>query len=146
MKMNGLDSKHYWVSFFIVSFCLSLLTSLTMYIFGYFVFKIEFFTETSAPLIWVMFVGWAIAQIAMTSFVQIFIDNSKTATIIGYILSIFSTLIGEVLATLIFPQPMTFPLLLLLYPPFALCRIIYHLGLSCSNNTGCYQSIYGLDS
>lgn len=144
--MNGLDSKHYWVSFFIVSFFLSLLTSLTMYVFGYFVFEIEFFTETSAPLIWIIFVGWAIAQIAMTSFVQIFIDNSKTATIVGYILSIFSTLIGEVLATLIFPQPMTFPLPLLLYPPFALCRIIYYLGWSCSNNTGCYQSISGLEA
>jgi len=40
MKMNGLDSKHYWVSFFIVSFLLSLLTSLTMYVFGAFVFEI----------------------------------------------------------------------------------------------------------
>ena len=38
MKMNGLDSKHYWVSFFIMSFLLSMLTSLTMYLFGVFVF------------------------------------------------------------------------------------------------------------
>lgn len=144
MKMNGLDSKHYWVSFFIVSFFLSLVTSLTIYIFGVFVFEIEFFTDTSPIIIWTMFVGWAIAQIAMTSFFQIFINNSKTASIVGYVLSIFSTLIGEVLATLIFPLPMTFPLPLLLYPPFALCRIFYYLGWSCSNNTGCYRSISGL--
>ena len=45
-------------------------------------------------LIWVTYIGWAIAQIALTSFVQIFISNSKTATIVGYLLSIFSTIIG----------------------------------------------------
>ena len=82
----------------------------------------------------------------MTSLVQIFINNSKTATIVGYIISIFSTLIGEVIATLIFPLPMTFPYALLLYPPFALCRIIYYLGWSCSNNTGCYRSLAGLEA
>lgn len=94
MKMNGLDSKHYWVGFFIVSFVLSMLSSLAMYFFGVFVFKIKFFTESSGGLIIAVMVGWAIAQIGMTSLVQIFINNSKTATIVGYILSLFSNLIG----------------------------------------------------
>lgn len=43
---------------------------------------------------WVMLIGWAIAQIGMTNFVQIFISNAKSATIVGYVLSIFSTLLG----------------------------------------------------
>ena len=34
MKMNGLDSKHYWINYFIVSFLLCMLTSFNMYIFG----------------------------------------------------------------------------------------------------------------
>ena len=94
MKMNGLDVKHYWVNFFIVSFILSMLTSLNMYIFGTLVIDITFFRQTSTVVIWVVFVGWSIAQISLTSFVQIFISNSKTATIVGYLLSIFSTIIG----------------------------------------------------
>lgn len=96
-------------------------------------------------MLWVVFVGWAIAQIALTSLVQIFINNSKTATIVGYLLSIFSTIIGEVISTLIFPLPMTLPLPMLLYPPFALCRIIYYMGWNCSDTRGCYQSLSGID-
>lgn len=81
-----------------------------------------------------MFIGWAIAQISMTSFVQIFINSSKTATIIGYILSIFSTLIGVTLCTVVFPYPMKMPFYLLCYPPFALSRIVFHIGLACSDS------------
>ena len=94
MKMNGLDSKHYWINYFIVSFLLSMVTSFNMYIFGAYIIGIDFFEQTSPLLIWVTFIGWAISQIALTSFVQIFISNSKTATIVGYLLSIFSTIIG----------------------------------------------------
>ena len=43
MKMNGLDSKHYWVNFFLISFLLSMITSLNMYIFGTFIIDITFF-------------------------------------------------------------------------------------------------------
>ena len=144
MKMNGLDSKHYWINYFIVSFLLCMLTSLNMYIFGAYIIDITFFQQTSFMLIWLTFIGWAIAQVALTSFVQIFISNSKTATIVGYLLSIFSTIIGEVISTIIFPLPLRMPFGLLLYPPFALCRIIYYMGWSCSETTGCYRSLEGM--
>jgi hypothetical protein len=142
MKMNGLDPKHYWVNFFIVSFILSMITSSIMYLVGAFLVDITFFKDTSFSVLWLTFVGWAIAQIALTSLVQIFINNSRTATIVGYLLSIFSTIIGEVLSTLIFPIPMTLPLPMLLYPPFALCRIVYYMGWNCSDTRGCYQSLF----
>jgi hypothetical protein len=135
MKMNGLDPRHYWINFFFVSFSLSMLTSLNMYIFGTWIIEIPYFMNTSACLLWIIFIGWAIAQIAMTSLFQIFIDNSKTATIIGYILSIFSTLVGMVLSSVIFPYPMKFPTTLLMYPPFALSRAIFHLGVACSGTS-----------
>lgn len=80
-----------------------------------------------------MFIGWAIAQVSMASIFQIFINSSKTATIVGYILSIFSTLIGVTICTVIFPYPMTLPLLLILYPPFGLSRIVFHLGMACAD-------------
>ena len=90
-------------------------------------------------------IGWAIAQIAMTNFVQIFINNGKSATIIGYLLSIFSTLVGECIAVFIYAYPLQIPFGLLLYPPFCLCRIIYLMGLACSSS-GCYSSILNSDS
>ena len=94
MKMNGLNIKYYWISTFIVNFLLSITTFFVFYIFGYFVIGLSFFRETGTILFWIILVGWAIAQISLTNFVQIFLNNAKSATIVGYLLSIFSTLVG----------------------------------------------------
>jgi hypothetical protein len=94
MRMNGLKIKYYWICTFIFNFLLSMITFSIFYIFGKYVLGLSFFIQTSGVLLWVMLIGWGIAQISMTNFVQIFIRNAKSATIIGYILSIFSTLIG----------------------------------------------------
>ena len=144
--MNGLDSKHYWVNFFMVNFILSMVTSLNMFIFGRYIIDIAFFKETSFVLLWIIFIGWAIAMISLTSFVQIFINNSKTATIVGYLLYIFSNLLGGVLVMAIFPYPMKIPTYLLMFPPFALGRIVYHLGWACADTSGCFQSVFTLNS
>lgn len=145
MKMNGLDMKYYWINFFAVSFFMSLFTSLVMYLVAIFIIDITFFTQTSAFVIWMMFTVWAIAQTSMTTFVQVFINNSKTATIVGYILSIFSTLVGIAISTVIFPVPFKLPIYLMIYPPFALNRIVYHLGLACADTRECYKSFIDLD-
>lgn len=140
MRMNGLKLKYYWLCTFIFSFGLSIITFLIFYIFGTYVLELSFFTQTSAVFMWVMFIGWAVAQIGMTNFVQIFIRNGKSATIVGYILSIFSTLLGETIAVAVYADPLKMPLWLLAYPPFALCRIIYIMGIACSSS-GCYSSL-----
>lgn len=144
MRMNGLNIKYYWVSTFIFNFCLSLITFFIFFAFGRYVLALTFFTQTDAGLMWLTLVGWAIAQISMTNFVQIFISNGKSATIIGYLLSIFSTLVGEVIAVFIYAYPLQVPTLMLFYPPFSLCRIIYLMGLACST-TGCYSSVFNSD-
>jgi hypothetical protein len=89
---------------------------------------------------WILLIGWAIAQISLTNLVQIFLKNSKSASILGYILSIFSTLVGETISMGVYPDPLRMPFVLLLYPPFSLCRIIYIMGIACSS-TGCYSSL-----
>lgn len=134
MKMNGLNIKLYWVNFFIVSFLLTFITSLLMYLTALYVLDITFFTNTSSVIIWAVFIGWAIAQVSLTSFIQIFINNSKTATIVGYFISIFSTLIGVTLCSVVFPYPKHLPFLLLFYPPFALSRVVYLIGLACAES------------
>lgn len=140
MRMNGLKIKYYWISTFIFNFMLSLVTFTIFYVFGTYILKLSFFTSTSGMLMWVMLIGWGIAQIGMTNLVQIFIASGKSATIIGYILSIFSTLLGETIAVAVYADPLVMPTWLLLYPPFALCRIIYIMGIACSSS-GCYTSI-----
>lgn len=139
MRMNGLKLKYYWICTFFFNFLISMVTFAIFYIFGAFVLDISFFS-TSWVLLWVIFIGWAIAQISMTNFIQIFITNGRSATIIGYILSIFSSLLGETISVTVYADPLTMPTSLLLYPPFALCRIIYHIGIACSSN-GCFRHI-----
>lgn len=106
MKMNGLDANIFWVNFMLVSLLLSFLTSLNMYIFGCYIIEVPFFADTTPSVIWLLFGGWAIAQAAMASLFQVFLDSARTSTIIGYVLSIFSTLVAMALSTVIFPYPM----------------------------------------
>lgn len=145
MKMNGLEMRCYWVNFFVVSLFMGLAASLFMFVIGRYVIEVTFFVSTGGMLLWSVFLGWAIAQVSLAALVQVFIDSAKAATIVGYILSIFSTLVGVAISTVIFPSPMTLPLLLVLYPPFALSRIVFHLGVACADSRECYRSFAGID-
>lgn len=144
MRMNGLDLKYYWVNTFIFNFLISLITFSIFYGFGFFVLELQFFTETNPIVLWIILIGWGIAQIAMTNLVQIFISNGKSATIIGYLLSIFSALIGETIAVFVYSLPMVVPNWLLMFPPFTLCRSFYLLGMACAT-TGCVNNLRYLD-
>ena len=144
MRMNGLNIKYYWVNMFFFNFLVSMFTFSLFYIFGYFVLQLQFFTDTNALLMWLLLVAWAIAQISMTSFVQIFISNAKSATIIGYLLSIFSSLVGETLCVFVYSSPLLVPNWLLLYPPVSLCRAFYLIGMACSTN-GCIKRIENMN-
>lgn len=145
MRMNGLKIKYYWISTFLFNFILSMAAFSVFYIFGTYVLELTFFTQTSSAFMWVVLIGWAIAQIGMTNLVQIFIRNAKSATIIGYLLSVFSTLLGETISVAVYSDPQIMPFWLLAYPPFSLCRIIYKMGIACSS-TGCYKSLFDISS
>lgn len=139
MKMNGLNINYYWINFFLFNFTLSMLTCLGLFLIGKYLFIIPYFSETNWLILWSVFITWSIAQISLTSLVQIFIDSSKSATIIGYLLSIFSTLIGETISGVVYPLPSEMPLLLLFYPPFALCRALKLIGYACANHSSCFK-------
>ena len=144
MRMNGLNIKYYWINMFIFNFLVSIATFSLFYIFGYFVLSLQFFTDTSPLLMWLILIGWAIAQISMTSLVQIFISNAKSATIVGYLLSIFSSLVGETIVVFVYSSPLLVPNWLFLYPPIALCRSFYLMGMACSTS-GCIKNLENMD-
>jgi len=145
MRMNGLIMRYYWIAFFIFNFLLSLLSCTILFLAGRFILEITFFTETSCSILFTLFVGWSIAQVSLTTFAQIFINNAKTATIIGYLLSIFSGLVSQAISTVVYPYPARLPLGMLMYPPLALARGIYLIGYSCANNSSCYQDLNHVD-
>jgi hypothetical protein len=141
----------YWAVTFLYNFCLSVITFTTFYVFGRWIFGLSYFIETSGLLMAIIMLGWALSQISLANLVQVFISKAKTATIIGYVLAIFITLVGEALAVGIFAMPLIMPLCnniidldLRLYPSISLCRLFYKMAFACSNGS-CYQSIYEID-
>ena len=142
--MNGLNVKYYWVNFFLFNYLLSLITFLTFYIFGRFVMQLSLFYNTSFVVMWSVLLTWGIAQISLTMLVQIFLNDAKSATIIGYLLSIFSTIAGQPISIVIYPYPTPLPWGLILYPPMALCRAFGMISVACSNDA-CYKSIFSID-
>lgn len=145
MKMNGLNVKYYWVSSFIFNFIITFVMLITFYAFGRFYLQLTMFVETSSVVFWLLLIGWAISLISMTNLVQIFINSAKSATIIGYLLSIFSCFVSQAITTFIYAYPQTVPIPLLFYPPFALCRAIYLIGYNCASNSLCYKDISHVD-
>jgi len=105
MKLNGLSIVHYWFVVFIFNLLLSSITFTTFFVFGKYILKLSYFTETSSVLIITILFGWSLSQIGMANFFQVFINKAKTATIIGYIVSIFTSLLGQALSAGIYPVP-----------------------------------------
>lgn len=134
MKMNGLCMRYYWINFFVFNFIISLSSAFLFFIFGKYVFHIVLFTGTNWVILWTLFLGWTIAQISSAAFLQIFINNSKVATIFGYVYSFFGCVIGSALNTLIFPYPVYIGLPWMLAPILVLSRGVYLIGAACSNN------------
>ena len=145
MKMNGLLMRYYWINFFLFNNLVSLISCGLLYFMGRYIFNIQFFVHTGWDIIWILFFGWSISQVSMTAFMQIFINSSKAATIIGYLLSIFSTIVGQAMCTLIFPFPTHLPKILQAFPPFALSRGVYLIGNSCANHSSCYRDLHNIN-
>ena len=155
MKMNGMRITNYWVVNFSFNYIIYSVTILVFLLFGSFVVKLQFFTQTNTLLMCLLFGGWGISQIALAFFIQVFISKARTATIWGYLLSIWTVLWGITLNLAVFPYPQEMPWYILLYPHFALTRAIYNLSYNCgyykcvesfsevsSELSGCLASLY----
>ena len=134
MKMNGMSMRNYWLVTFLFNLFLSFLTNLIFYLFGYFVVRNSFFRETPFPIMLVVLFGWMLAQIGMATFFQTFLSNSRSANIIGYLLSIWTSLIGASLNVGVYQFPNELPYGMRMYAPFGFARIFYIMLIKCSTN------------
>ena len=105
MRMNGLGIMTYWLINFVFCFMFCIITFGIFYAFGVWIMGNAFFVNTSALLMWVILVGWAICQIGMSMLFQVFISNSRAANIIGYLMTIWTNLIGATLSVAMYQYP-----------------------------------------
>lgn len=131
--MNGLKIRYYWLTFFFFNLMLCLITNLLFYLLGTFVLDGSFFTKTSTALIILVSLGWSLSQIGMAAFFQTFLNQSKSANIIGYLFSIWTTMIGATLSLACYQFPSQLPIGLRIIPPFAFVRSYYLMMMQCSS-------------
>ncbi len=125
MRMNGMKMRNYWLVNFIFNFGISVITNLVFFLFGYFFMENPLFHQTSKEVLFVVLLGWILAQIGMATFFQVFLASSRAANIIGYLISIWTNLIGATISLAIYQYPRPLPIYFLIYPTFAFNRMFY---------------------
>lgn len=144
MRMNGMSMRWYWFNTFIFYLILSILTNLVFCAFGYIFLENTFFSGTSWFVLITILFGWILAQIGLSVFFQVFLASSMAANIIGYLISIWTNLVGATLSLAIYQFPTPLPYLITLYPTFAFNRIFYLLFAECSADH-CVKSFSNMD-
>ena len=125
MKMNGMKISNYWLVYFIFNFGLCFITILVFFLLGAFVLRTDFFLKTSPLLLILVPIGWSLSMIGMAAFFQTFLSKSRSANIIGYIVAIWTMMIGSTLSVGVYQVPSEFPGWLQALPPFAFNRLFY---------------------
>jgi uncharacterized membrane-anchored protein YitT (DUF2179 family) len=105
MRMNGMSITNYWFINFLYNFLISLLTNIVFYLFGYIFLDMSFFHSTSPLVLAIVFLGWILAQIGLSMFLQVFLSSSRAANIIGYLVAIWTNLVGATLSVAMFQFP-----------------------------------------
>lgn len=140
MKMNGMKISSYWLVYFIFNFVFSMLTNIIFVLFGTLLTGMRFFLQSDPLLIAVVLIGWSLAQIGMAVFFQTFLNKSRSANIIGYLISIWTSMIGSTLCIGVYQFPNELPMGARFFAPFAFTRIIYLMLSGCSEGR-CYGNI-----
>lgn len=140
MRMNGMKMRNFWLINFLFNLAISLCTNFVFCLVGYFILDNSFFHKTGWDVIIVVLLGWILCQIGMATFFQVFIGSSQAANIIGYLISIWTNLIGATLSIAIYQYPRNIPFGVTLYPTFAFNRIFYLMFTMCTEDR-CYSSL-----
>jgi len=95
MKINGLKMMNYWLVNFVFNTCMYLCTMIVYICFGKYLSGLTFFTDTQPFVLLAAFVGWGLNQVSLAFVYSCFLNNSQTASMIGYAISIMMTVISS---------------------------------------------------
>ena len=105
MRMNGMSMTNYWAINFLYNLVISIATNIVFYLFGYIFLDISFFRQTSFSVLAIVYLGWILAQIGLSVFLQVFLSSSRAANIVGYLVAIWTNLVGATLSVAMFQFP-----------------------------------------
>lgn len=134
MRMNGMGMASYWFNYFLFNFILSILANILFCTIGYIFLDDAFFKGTGLTVLAIVLLGWSLSQIGMAVFFQVFLASSMAANIVGYMISIWTNLIGATLSLALYQYPQKFADFFYFYPTFSFNRIFYLLFTECSSD------------
>eukprot|EP00742_Colponemidia_sp_Colp-10_P012044 GILJ01013471.1.p1 GENE.GILJ01013471.1~~GILJ01013471.1.p1 ORF type:complete len:1008 (+),score=146.02 GILJ01013471.1:44-3067(+) len=141
MKMNGLRMRFYWLVQ--TGFCLGLyMVALFIFLlFGGAIIALPFFTQTNFGILLLVTIGWGLSQVALAFFFSVFISKARTATVLGYLISIVGILVSVAVNTQVYPTPeYVLPTFFYIDPQMGLARAFYVLSSACAFNKVCVTS------
>lgn len=141
MKINGLKMVNYWKVNFVFNLILFTLVSTLYLLFGKYLSGLNFFTENSIYILIITNIGWGLCQISCAFMLAVFLNDSQTASMFGYVFAILMTLGAGtfVMCGGIYNRetmemwPMYFPI-----PMFPYCRICFIMADQCTWSR-CFQ-------
>ena len=140
LDVNGLKTTSYWAGFFLFNLMNLQLTLVLFLGLGYYWVDIEFFRESSLFVTVWFLTSWNFVQIGFALFASSFISRSGTATLVGYISSIFMVLLFSIMSQFLFANPGRLPMFFYLIPQSGLVRFIYLAVTKCIDFE-CMESI-----
>ncbi|KAJ4968890.1 hypothetical protein NE237_015591 [Protea cynaroides] len=130
MKMHGLGDGPYWLISYLYFLFLSSIYMLCFVVFGSLV-GLKSFTKNAYSIEFLFYFIYINLQVSLACLVATVFSNVKTAKVIGHIFVFGSGLLGAYLFQS-FVQDTSFPggwiVVLELFPPFSLYRVIYEFG------------------
>ena len=76
MKINGLQMQNYWFVTFMFNFVTHLVCAFTTILFGRYVFRLNFFLETTIEFLAIAIFGWGLNLVSLAFLISVFFESS----------------------------------------------------------------------
>ena len=97
MKINGMKMSNYWFVTAVCNFTLYSIFVSVYYGFGKYVSGLSFFTESNSYVMIHMYIGWGLNQVSLSFLFSVFLQDSQTAQMVGYGVSIMACITASTL-------------------------------------------------
>jgi ABC-type multidrug transport system ATPase subunit len=135
----GLSKSIFWGSNYL--FCLMMYSVVVFaFVFGANLMGLRLWTHTPTSVLAIMLGGWGLSLVAIAAFIQSFLSNTRTASIVGYSVSLGGAAVGIVVAIgIYFEDDKVMPAFWLIWPQFALTRALFLMDTACIKRLVCFS-------
>ncbi len=134
----GLTKSVFWTSNYVFCFLMYIVV-VAAFVIGAHVIGLRLWTHTPGLVLTVMLGGWGLSLVSVAAFLQCFLSNTRSASIVGYSVSLFGAAVGIIVAIgIYFEDGKVMPGLWLAWPQFALTRALFLMDTACIKRLVCF--------